>query len=528
MSLRIGIDVGGTHTDAVIIDRKNRIVKAVKTQTTSDVITGIKNALTRVLEVNGVNTADIKAVMLGTTHCTNAIVERKDLARTALIRVGRPGAEAIEPLMEWPEELKEAIGDIKYLVQGGHEYTGEEIAPIDEDEVRGVARDLREKHVEAVAVCSVFSPVNAEHEIRVAEILGEILGPDVPITLSHEIGSIGLIERENSAVLNASVVNVAGKAIEAFENAMHDVGIEKAAMYLSQNDGTLMSSDYARRYPILTVASGPTNSIRGAAFLTGLTDGVIVDIGGTTTLVGILINGFPRESAIAVEIGGVRTNFRMPDLIATGCGGGTLVTGRDGSIEIGPQSLGYELVEKGTAWGGDTLTTTDVALAAGYAKIDDPRCKLNRLKGLDKEFVAKAVNKITGNLEESIDKIKTQPGNVPVVLVGGGGLLIPPDRYDAIKGVSKITRPTNYQYANALGAAIAQISGQIDKIYSLENLSREDALKVARESAIENAVEAGAAHDTVRVVELDEIALPYLPGNAVRIRVKAVGELTYY
>ncbi|MFB0558145.1 MAG: hydantoinase/oxoprolinase N-terminal domain-containing protein [Candidatus Bathyarchaeia archaeon] len=526
MPLRIGIDVGGTHTDAIILDEKNRLIEAVKTGTTPDVTTGIMNSLMKVLKVSGVDPAEIKAAMFGTTHCTNAIVEREDLARTALIRVGRPGAEAIEPLVEWPRELREAIGDIKYLVHGGHEYTGEEIVPLDEAEIRVIAKELLEKKVEAVAVCSIFSPVNAEHEKRVAEMLGEVLGSNTPVTLSHEIGSIGLLERENSAVLNAAVVKVAGRAIEAFERAMVDAGIEGAEMYLSQNDGTLMSADYARKYPILTVASGPTNSIRGAAFLTGLTDGIVVDIGGTTTLVGVLVKGFPRESALAVEIGKVRTNFRMPDLIAIGCGGGTLVRRRDGAVEIGPQSVGYELIEKGVAWGGDTLTTTDIALAAGYASIDDPRCDPGRLKGLDENLVIGAVSKIVETLEESIDKIKTEPGPMPVVLVGGGGLLIPQERYGSIKGVSKVTRPPNYQYANALGAAIAQISGQIDKIYSLENTSREQVLKTARKAAVERAVNAGANSDTVEVVEIDEIALPYLPGNAVRIRVKAAGSLT--
>ncbi len=525
MVLRIGIDVGGTHTDAVILDDKNRLVDAVKTVTTPDVTTGIRNSLVKVLEVSEVDPAEIKAAMLGTTHCTNAIVERRGLARTALIRIGRPGAEAIEPLVEWPTELKKAIGDIKYLVYGGHEYTGEEIVPLREAEISSIAEELREKEVEAIAVSSIFSPVNADHEERVSDILEEEPGPGVPITLSHEIGSIGLLERENSAVLNAAVVKVARRAIEAFEEAMYDAGIKEAAMFLSQNDGTLMSAEYARKYPIFTVASGPTNSIRGAAFLTGVSDGIVVDMGGTTTLVGVLVKGFPRESSIAVEIGRIRTNFRMPDLIATGCGGGTVVKSLDGAVELGPQSLGYELVEKGLAWGGDTITATDIALAAGYAAIDDPRCDTGNLRGLDRSFVEKAVDKIIEGLEESIDKMKTDPSPMPMVLVGGGGLLVPPERYDKIKGVSQVTRPSSYQYANAIGAAIAQVSGQIDKIYSLESMGREQVIETAKESAIERAINAGADPSTVQVVEVEEIALPYLPGNAVRIRVKAAGNL---
>jgi len=523
--LRIGIDVGGTHTDAVILDEKNILIGAVKTVTTPDVTSGILEALTKVIEVTGVDPAEIRAAMFGTTHCTNAIVERRELTKTALIRVGRPGAEAIEPLVEWPGELRRAIGDIKHLVHGGHEYTGEEIVPLDESEIRSVARELRDENVEAVAVCSIFSPINSEHEERVSSIIKEEMGPDTPVTLSHEIGSIGLLERENSAVLNAAVIKVAGRAIEAFERSMVDAGVEDAALYLSQNDGTLMSADYARKYPIFTVASGPSNSIRGAAFLTGLNDGIVVDIGGTTTLVGVLEKGFPRESAIAVEIGNVRTNFRMPDLIAAGCGGGTIVKSSEGVVEIGPQSVGYDLINRGIAWGGDTLTTTDIALAAGYARIEDPRCDPSRLKGLEEFFVSQAIGKIIEKVEESIDKIKTSPNPMPVVLVGGGGLLIPPKYYGELKGASKVTRPSNYQFANAIGAAIAQVSGQIDSVYSLEATSRDDVIQSARESAINRAIDAGADPGTVQVVEIDEIALPYLPGNAVRIRVKAAGNL---
>jgi N-methylhydantoinase A/oxoprolinase/acetone carboxylase beta subunit len=525
MVLRIGIDVGGTHTDAVILDELNRLIDAVKTVTTRDVTTGIRNSLVKVLDISGVDSAEIKAAMFGTTHCTNAIVERRGLARTALIRIGRPGAEAIEPLVEWPAELRSAIGDMKFLVHGGHEYTGEEIVPLREEEIHAIAGELRGEGVEAVAVSSIFSPVNSDHEERVAKIVEAELGPGVHITLSHEIGSIGLLERENSAVLNAAVVKVAGRAIEAFENAMHDAGIKGASLFLSQNDGTLMSADYARKYPIFTVASGPTNSIRGAAFLTGLQDGVVVDVGGTTTLVGVLVKGFPRESSIAVEIGGVRTNFRMPDLIATGCGGGTVVKGGDGAVELGPESVGYRLNEEALAWGGETVTTTDIALAAGYAIIEDPECDIKNLGGLDRGFIERAIEKIVSNLEESVDKIKTDPSPVPMVLVGGGGLLIPPSRYRNIAGVSEVTRPSAYQYANAIGAAIAQVSGQIDRIYSLDAAGREEVIEAAKTTAVERAINAGADPTTVQIVEVEEIALPYLPGNAVRMRVKAAGNL---
>lgn len=144
----------------------------------------------------------------------------------------------------------------------------------------------------------------------------EVLGDDFPISISSEIGSVSLLERENATILNAALVDVAKTTSESFIAALAGENITGAEVYLCQNDGTLMSAEYAMRYPILTIACGPTNSIRGASFLTGLKDAVVVDVGGTTTDLGVLTHGFPRESMLAVEIGGVRTNFRMPDIIS--------------------------------------------------------------------------------------------------------------------------------------------------------------------------------------------------------------------
>src|SRR6185295_18490588 len=206
-------------------------------------------------------------------------------------------------------------------------------------------------------------------------IVGEEL-PDAAISLSHEIGRIGLLERENATIMNACLRDLAVNIVEAFHAALDEFGID-APVYLSQNDGTLMTVDFAERYPVATFASGPTNSMRGAAFLSGLADCAVIDIGGTTSDVGILQHGFPREAAVAVEIGGVRTNFRMPDVLSLGIGGGSHVDG----AEVGPQSVGYELTSRALVFGGDVLTATDLAVAAGLADIGDR----DRVAGLDAE-----------------------------------------------------------------------------------------------------------------------------------------------
>ncbi len=199
--MRIGVDVGGTNTDAVLMDRMN-VVGWFKTPTTPDVTAGITTAMKTVLEQTEVPADQINGVMIGTTHFTNAVVERKRLMETAAIRLGLPATEALPPMVDWPPDLRDTIGDHKYLVHGGHEFDGREISALDESEIREVAKDIKSKGIRAVAISAVFSPVNSSFEDRAAEIVQNEI-PDVSISLSHEIGRMGLLERENAAILNA-------------------------------------------------------------------------------------------------------------------------------------------------------------------------------------------------------------------------------------------------------------------------------------------------------------------------------------
>lgn len=513
---RIGIDVGGTHTDAVLLDENNEIVSETKASTTPDVTTGIYNAMHKVITEANVDRENIRYAMLGTTHCTNAIVERKGLNNVAVVRIGAPATLAVKPLTGVPEDLKEALGKYVYLVRGGHEFDGREIAALDEAHLYEIANEVKGK-VDSIAITSVFSPVSRVHEERARDIFAEVLGPDVAISLSSEIGSVGLLERENATILNASVVNVAKTAADGFIQALKNEGIN-ANVFFGQNDGTLMSVDYAVKYPIFTVACGPTNSLRGASYLADLTDAIVVDVGGTTSDVGILVNSFPRESSLEVEIGGARTNFRMPDLVSIGLGGGTIIRMKDnGDFTIGPDSVGYRLPEKALIFGGDTLTATDVAVALGKAELGDPA----KVAHLDRALLERVYAKMVEMVEEAIDKMKTSADPIPVILVGGGSILLPTE----LEGASEVIRPEHSGVANAIGSAISQVSGQIEKIYLLDEVGRENALEVAKEEAKEEAVTAGANKDSLVIVDIEDVPLAYLPGNATRIRVKVAGEL---
>jgi len=512
-STRIGIDVGGTNTDAVLMDGE-RVLGEVKTPTTADVTSGIVTALRKLVVDSGVQPNTVLAVMIGTTHFTNAVVEAKRLMPTAAIRLGLPATQALPPMVDWPHRLKQAIGNHTYLCHGGHEFDGRLISNLDPDELRKVADDVGRKGIRSIAITSVFSPVNADLELEAARIFeGEL--PGVMVSVSHEIGRIGLLERENATIMNACLRDLAVHIVEAFDSALRQVGI-KAPVYLSQNDGTLMSVDYAERYPVATFASGPTNSMRGAAFLSGRLDCAVVDIGGTTSDVGVLQQGFPREASVTVEIGQVRTNFRMPDVLSFGLGGGSLVRLGD-ELRIGPDSVGYELTSKALIFGGDTLTATDIAVAAGRAEIGDRRA----VRHLKRHVVEDAVARIEDAISQAVDRMKTSADPIPLIVVGGGSILLA----QSLAGTSELVKPNHFAVANAIGAAIAQVGGEVDRIFALAQLGREMALEQAKQEAIEKAVAAGAREETVHIVDVEEVPLAYLPSNAARIRVKAVGEL---
>lgn len=245
--MHIGIDVGGTNTDAVLMEG-SRVVHSTKTTSTPEVSAGIVTALQQLVRGSGLDVGTVNAVMIGTTHFTNAVIERKHVQETACIRLGLPATAALRPMIDWPEQLRESIGDHWYLAHGGHEFDGRELSPFDETEITCIARNIQEKGITAVAVSSVFSPVNGTHEERAAEIVRDLI-PEVDVTLSHLIGRMGLLERENAAILNASLGALARTTVAGFKAALAEVGIT-APFYINQNDGTLMNADFAAGHPV--------------------------------------------------------------------------------------------------------------------------------------------------------------------------------------------------------------------------------------------------------------------------------------
>ena len=509
--IRVGIDVGGTNTDAVVM-RGREVLHGLKTATTADVMGGVVTALREVVAGAGVDKSQISAVMIGTTHFTNAIIERRKLSPVGVIRLGLPATGGLPPGCDWPDDLHAAVQVHWRLAQGGYEYDGKLLGKPDAQEIRRHAREFAELGLKDIAISCAFSILNDAQELMAAAVVREEI-PDARISLSSQIGRLGLLERENAAILNASLGPLGLEVIAAFRQALAGSGIT-APFYLTQNDGTLMAAEQAARFPILTVASGPTNSMRGAAFLSGLKDAIVVDIGGTTTDVGVLKAGFPRQAGVAVNVGGVRTNFRMPDVYSIGLGGGSRVA-TDFSA-LGPQSVGYAIHREALVFGGRTVTATDIAVAAGVARIGD----VTKAMHLPADSVRSCYGLLQQMVFNAVERMRTSAEPLPVIVVGGGSILLGAD----LRG-QPVTIPPHFGCANAVGAAMAQVSGEVDRVVELDKIPRDEAIAMVRDDAMKKAVEAGADAATLAVIDVEDVALAYMSGNATRIRVRVVGDL---
>lgn len=507
--IRIGVDVGGTNTDAAVM-RGASFVAGAKSPTTPDVTSGAKAAIEKAIAASGLSVAEVDAVMLGTTHFVNALVRRKDLSPTGIIRLCLPSGASLTPFADWPADLVEAIGGRFRLVDGGYEMDGREIAPLDPAQVLVAVDALKAEGCTEIAVSAVFSTVRGDMELEAAELI-RAAHPDLQVTVSQEIGRMGLLERENAAIINSALRPLAVEVVAAFKRMKDELGLT-CPVYFTRNDGTLIDTQEVERLPVLTFACGPTNSMRGAAFLSGLDNALVVDIGGTTADVGEVRDGFPRLAGTSVTVADVQTNFSMPDVVSLGLGGGSMVNLETG--RIGPDSVGLNLLTEGMVFGGGTLTASDIAVAAGRAEMGShPAPDLPELEAL--------VAEMDRMLSDVVARSRTSAEEMPVLAVGGGSVLMG----DVVDGL-KVVRPAYHDLANAVGAAIAQVSGEVSKIVQLsDGLTREAAIEEVTREASDAAVARGADAKTLNVLSVADVPLAYLPGNNLAISVTVVGDL---
>jgi hypothetical protein len=248
---------------------------------------------------------------------------------------------------------------------------------------------------------------------------------------------------------------------------------------------------------------------------------LVVDIGGTTTDVcALLPSGFPRQAPGFVEVAGVRTAFSIPEVVSIGLGGGSKVMfdpERPDTVLVGPSSVGHELLSQSKVFGGPTLTTSDIVVAEGKASLGDA----SLVEDVAPELRQGGRKGINALLEAVIDKMKVSTAPVHVLLVGGGSILVT----DKIAGVDKCIRPIHQGAANAVGAAIGKISGEIDTVEILEGKDEKAMIAAACQKAVDLAVAKGARPDSVKIVEVNKMPLQYMSQVTIRIQIRAVGTL---
>lgn len=504
----IGLDIGGTHTDVVVIDRNEKLLVKYKTLTTDDLATGVEKALAHILLAIPNLTNCVKRICIGTTHATNAIIEASQLNKVGVIRLSGHYPTSIMPCFGWPSPLFKTVYAGCRTIDGGYECDSREIRPYNRLQAIEAAKGLMEEGAESFAVVGTFSPLKYDQELACAEDILSATGGKCSISLSHQIGGCGFIERENATILNAALKKAMENGFENLEKRCRKLGFT-CPVYVTQNDGSLIDLERAIAFPLLTISSGPTNSFVGAGKITGLDNAIVVDIGGTSTDIGMVCNGFPRRSMISAQIGGVALNFPMPDVSALAIGGGSFVT-FDPSPVVGPRSCGKALPTTAMVFGGDRLTMTDVAVKAGAMSIgQSARVKLSEADAI------RVMDSVLKSIATKIVKMKGKQTDLPIVVVGGGANICNVNGFRCLI-------PEHGDVANAYGAALAEVSGSIDTVVSL--CEREKMLQVLKEKAMEQAVIKGAESRMVRIVDLQVTPYHYMPGNLARVAIRASGK----
>ncbi|WP_417817989.1 hydantoinase/oxoprolinase N-terminal domain-containing protein [Tritonibacter scottomollicae] len=335
MALLLGVDTGGTYTDAVLIRDETEVIASAKALTTrQDLAIGVGGAVRAVLEQSGASPTEVSLAALSTTLATNALVEGQG-GRVALIYIGFSEQDLDR------HGLNEALkGDPALILSGGHTHAGSEAKPLDTEALIAFL-ETESAGVSGFAVAGVFATRNPAHELEVAKIIQKRTG--APVTCSHQLSAkLNGPKRALTAVLNARLIGMIDQLINRAADTLAHIGIE-APMMVVRGDGALMSAQQARSRPIETILSGPAASIVGARWMTGAENALVSDIGGTTTDVALIERGLPKIDPEGALVGGFRTMVEAVAMRTTGLGGDSQVhlntDGLDGGVTLGPRRV---------------------------------------------------------------------------------------------------------------------------------------------------------------------------------------------
>lgn len=457
----IGIDIGGTHTDAVCVDGRN-ITATAKTVTGDDLVHTIRDAI----EALAIDFSKISRTVLSTTLSTNSIIEKKYAPAGMIVSAG-PG---IDPRRYF-------FTDDFHLVEGAIDHRGREYIPIRADEVARVAGILKKKGVDGVGIVSKFSVRNPSHEIAIHSIINSEFEH---VSLGHTLsGGLNFPRRIHTTFFNTAVMPVQKRFVHSVRKALAELGIRSPLLFLKADGGTF-SDSAADRHPVETILSGPAASMMGGLALCHdpQTTTLMLDIGGTTTDIGILIGGVPILEPKGVDIGGLKTLVRGLKVMSVGAGGDSCVRVSGSEILVGPDRDGPP-----ACMGGPSPTPMDALAVLGQFTKGDRQKAVQAVTpiagrlGQDLSDVCRRIISIlVGNIKKSacafIDEVNrhpvytiyemlhpeiVEPGQL--MAIGGPAAQLKPHLEESFG--MRCTVPEHAMVANALGAALARTTRQI-------------------------------------------------------------------
>jgi N-methylhydantoinase A len=459
----IGLDVGGTHTDVVLLGDSG-LVREIKVPTDQEnlfktVLAGLEAI------IDGIDPHQIRRIVLSTTLTTNAIAQKK-LPPVGMIVSSGPGVD--------PDFYRTNLH--YYAVAGSIDHRGREVAPISENEIQKVADGFKTKGIRNVGIVGKFSVRNPQHEIQIHRILKDHFER---LFMGHQVsGNLNFSRRVATTYLNAAVYPIHRSFFDAVNKSLFQKGLN-VPLYILKADGGTMNLEASMEFPGQTILSGPAASVMGAVGFAPIdTDAMVMDIGGTTTDIAIIRNRIPLLHPIGVRLGGFRTLIRSLETRSIGIGGDSSVKVSDGELIIGPEREGPAM-----AFGGSNPTPTDALLVLGEMTGGDREAAFRGMTavaqdlGLSVEDAARRVfdhacHRILSEARELIDRINNRPVytvqdlqqgdkvNPKVFLILGGPAPYFARRIEALSGC-RVQLVPRWQVANAVGAALARTTCEV-------------------------------------------------------------------
>lgn len=505
----LGIDVGGTHTDSVLIE--NYAVKKkvkVKTDNANIMASLLLAAQKTILDENIKN---IKRIVLSTTISTNAIVQGKT-DRVGMILQNGPGLspQALNPDKD------------SFLVSGYINHRGISVQPVNEKEIKDIGKYFRQENIHQIGIVGKFSPRNPQQEINIAEILKD---KQRNFSLGHRLsGTINFPRRVATTYLNAAVHNIYKRFIQEVHRFLREINMD-VPVYILKADGGTILIDQSLLYSALTIHSGPAASIMGILATAGIKeDAVALDIGGTTTDISVFADGIPLLESSGVTIGGRKTLIRGLSTKSIGIGGDSTVRIKNGEIYVGPDREG-----PAAAMGGVLPTPTDAMIVLGLTSLGNKQKAADAIHVLAAQLnmdtistaqniLDKTIAIIADNVRMILEEINNKPvytihdlleGKIikphTIYVVGGPAAVIAP-RLAKLLGYSyKI--PEHSEVANAVGAALARTTAEVTVLADTEKgemiISEEGIIKkIPHNFSSQQAIEAGREALTARAITM--------------------------